>query len=136
MAGWYIPLRHFSYTQDMSLQYEICSDLQVMECDLKNPTFLWNGVSYNFVPSITSFNRDLDKGGFNMVRLMTATVRKYDLGYKAYELVPLFTNGYPQSQIDKIVYSIDGLSYRIESFKEDPTGAYFRLIAHSTTRGI
>jgi hypothetical protein len=121
--------------EGMSLQHEIISDLQVMEHDLGFPTFTWNGGTYKFIPSITDFNRELETGGFALVKLMTATVRKFDINEDE-SLNPIFPGGYPQPQRSIIQYSIDGLFYRVESIKHDPTNAYFRLIAHSTTKGI
>jgi hypothetical protein len=107
--------------------------LKFAEERCENPSFTWNGGVYNFKPSITDFNRSLETGGFTLVRLMTATVRLYD--YVDGELVPLFTNGLPQPQ-QKITYTLDGITYRIESIKLDTTGAYFRIICHSITKGI
>ena len=117
----------------MSLRSEICEDLVITEEDLGLPSFTWLGNSYTFIPSITEFNRDLETGGFQLVRLMTATVRMYN--YIDEEFEAIFSNGLPQPQ-QIINYTLDGTNYRVESVKRDPTNSYFRLIAHSTTRGI
>jgi len=118
----------------MSLRSEIVTDLQVIESDLSNPTFTWSGSSYNFIPSISEFKRDLETGGFQIVKLLTATVRKYDVDEDDV-FTGLFQSGYPTAQ-NIITYSLDGTNYRIESVKHDPTNSYFRIIAHSTTKGL
>lgn len=115
----------------MTLQEDIIGDLKGMEYELGQPTFQWNSSTYNFIPSITEFRRDLEVGGFQIDKLLTATVRKFD--FEEDELIPLFPNGIPTSQ-QKIVYSIDGLTYRIDSIKIDPTNSYFRMIAHCDTK--
>ena len=121
----------------MSLRTEIITDLYEIESDLGNPTFIWQGNSYNFIPSISEFNRQLESGGFQIVKLLTATVRKYNISDDNDEddITPIFPNGTPQPQ-DKIYYSLDGTWYRVESLKTDPTNSYMRIIAHSTTRGL
>ena len=122
----------------MSLQHDILEDLKVIEEDLGTPTFTWGGGTYNLIPSITEFNRQLEKGGFQLVKLMTATVRLYDISEDENfneVLTSLFPNGIPQPQ-EIIAYNVDNQNYRVESIKRDPTKAYFRLIAHSTTRGL
>ena len=117
----------------MSLRSEIRTDLQVLENDLGNPSFLWQGNSYVFIPSITDFSRELETGGFKLVRLMTATVRTYTVDQDNF--TPVFASGLPTAQ-QKITYNLDGTTYRIESVKLDPTNSYFRLTAHSTTFGL
>ena len=118
----------------MSLRKEIIRDLQVMENDLCNPTFTWQGNSYIFIPSITMFNRTLDTGGFQLIRLLTATVRKFNLDCDD-NFEAIFVNGMPQPQ-QTFTYNLDGTNYRVESIKGDPTDSYFRMIAHSTSKGI
>lgn len=118
----------------MSLRQEILNDLVAIEEDLGEPTFTWNNNSYNLIPSITDFRRDLDTGGFQLARLMTATIRAYYVD--EFDIIqPLFGNGLPQPQ-NIITYNLDGSRYRIESLKIDPTNSYFRLIAHSTSKGL
>ena len=104
----------------------------VVESDLGNPMFTWQGNNYNFIPSISEFKRELDTGGFQIVKLLTATVRKFNLDEDC-NFQPIFPNGYPTAQ-QIITYSLDGTSYRVETIKHDPTNSYFRLIAHSTTK--
>lgn len=118
----------------MSLQHDILRDLQVIEHDLGEPTFTMNGTAYNFIPSTTDFSRENEKGGFEIVKLMTATVRLYDIDFEG-NLFPLFAS-LPSPQFTIIKYNVDGLSYRVESIKRDPTNSYFRLVAHSTLSGI
>jgi competence protein ComGC len=106
------------------------------ENSIGNPTFIWQGNSYNFIPSISEFNRQLESGGFQIVKLLTATVRKYNISDDNDEddITPIFPNGTPTAQ-QTINYSLDSTNYRIESVKHDPTNSYMRIIAHSTTRG-
>ena len=118
----------------MSLRSTIVSDMQEIESDLGNPTFTWKANDYIFVPSISEFQRDLDNGGYQIVKLLTATVRKYNIDSNDI-FQSIFPNGTPSPQ-DIINYSLDGTKYRIESIKHDPTNSYFRIIAHSTTKGI
>lgn len=109
-------------------------DLQVIENDLGNPTFIFNGNSYNFIPSISEFQRELDTGGYKIVKLLTASVRKFTYNTKTKVYTPIFTT-IPSAQ-NIITYSLDGTNYRIESIKHDPTNSYFRITAASTTKGI
>jgi len=113
------------------LRTEIITDLYEIESDLGNPTFTWQGNSYNFIPSISEFNRQLEFGGFQIVKLLTATVRKFNISDD--DISPIFPNGTPTAQ-QIIGYSLDGTNYRIESVKHDPTNSYMRIIAHSTTK--
>lgn len=115
-----------------SLQIQKLKDLMFIESQKGNLTFTWNGSSYTFNPSATEFNRQAEFGGFEIVRLLTATVRLYDID-QCNNMTPLFTNGIPQPQ-QKIIYSLDGVTYRVDSVRKETTGAYFRLTAHSTTK--
>lgn len=120
----------------MSLRTEIITDLYEIESDLGNPTFTWKGDIYNFIPSISEFNRQLESGGFQIVKMLTATVRKFNIGDDNDEddISPIFPNGTPTAQ-QIITYSLDATNYRIESVKHDSTNSYMRIIAHSTTKG-
>ena len=122
----------------MNLQNEITQDLIRVEEELGYPTFSWNGNTYNFIPSISDFNRELESGGFQLVRLLSATVRLNSITYNDVlnetTLVPVFNNLPLPQQV--IVYNLDGVKYRIESLKRDPTNSYFRLVAHSTLKGL
>ena len=118
----------------MSLRAEIISDLQNTENDLGNPTFNWQGNDYNLIPSITDFNRELETGGFQLVRLMTATVRMYDGDDNGFGEV-FDSNIIPQPQ-QKFIYNLDGTTFRVESIKRDPTNSYVRMTAHSITKGL
>jgi len=117
----------------MSLRNDIVTDLQTIEADLDNPTFEWQGNSYNFIPSITMFNRELELGGYQIVKLLTATVRLFD--YSEGDYTAIFSNGMPSPQ-QIIYYPLDNSNYRIESIKIDPTNSYMRMICHSTTKGL
>ena len=119
------------------MQIEILSDLREIEEEMGNPTFTWKGKPYCFIPSVVEFNRDLDKGGFNIVMLMTATIRRFDVVEDKdgdINLVDIFNGVFLTPQKDIITYSVDGLNYRIESIKPDPTQSYYRITAHSTAK--
>jgi hypothetical protein len=121
----------------MSLKLEQLKGLKFIELEKGTPSFTWQGNTYPFNPSITDFNRQLETGGFQLIKLMTATVRKFDVSNEDESLIPLFTSGYPSPQ-QIIVYSdVNGqsINYRIESIKQSSVGAYFRIIAHSTSKG-
>lgn len=113
----------------MSLRDEISADLIIIESELGSPTFTWKGGTYNFIPSISEFDRELETGGYSTNQLLAATVRKLNSSGSA------IFNPYPSPQ-EIITYNMDGSSFRIESIKHDPTGAFFRMIAVSTVRGI
>lgn len=104
-----------------------------IENDLGQPTFQWSGSTYNFIPSISEFQRDLDTGGFQIVKLLTATIRKYDWYSEEPDSFPQLFITYPTAQ-NIITYSLDNTTYRIESIKHDPTNSYMRIVAHSTTK--
>jgi len=114
-------------------QQFVIEGLKDVETELNQPTFIWKNNIYNFIPSITEFNRQLETGGYQLVRLLTATVRLFDIEDDG--LTPLFPNGLPQPQ-NIITYSLDNTNYRVESIKLDPTNSYFRMVAHSITKGI
>ena len=121
-----------------TLQQNIVRDLKDIEDEMGSPSFQWQGSTYNFIPSITEVKRDLDNGGFVIDLLMSSTVRSFDIqcdddGEEI--LVPTFLNGYPSSQ-QKIVYTLDGNTYRIQLIKMDPTNSYFRMIGVCPNRGI
>jgi len=118
----------------MSLQQEIVGDLIDIENDLGNPTFTWNGSTYNFIPSVAEFNRMLETGGFQLVRELKATVRLWDIADDG-SLQSVFNGIVPQPQ-QKFTYSIDGVTYRIGIIRPDPTNSYFRIIAYSVTKGV
>jgi hypothetical protein len=117
-----------------TLKQEIIKDLITIENDLGTPTFVWNSNSYHLIPSISDFTRELDTGGFRYDKMLTATVRKWNVDGTA-----TFSGSvYPKPQ-QKITYADGndgGTSYRIESTKHSPEGAYFRIIAISTTNGL
>ena len=102
-----------------------------MEWQLGHPFFTWNDNSYWFVPSVAEFKRDLDTGGFVIVKMMTSTVRRFNRdGTNVFDSIAL-----PTAQ-QKITYNVDNLEYRIESIRTDPSLSYFRMIAVGTARGI
>lgn len=100
-----------------------------MEKELGYPTFTFNGNTYNFIPSISEFRRELDTGGYKIVKVLTASVRKLtSTGTNIFTTLPTAQN--------IIYYTLDQQKYRIESVKADPTGAYFRIIANSDIKGF
>jgi hypothetical protein len=111
------------------LQRTIVNDLLFIEKDMGCPTFTFNGQKYPFIPSISEFRRDLESGGFSVNKLLSSTVRILNKdGSKQFITLP--------TAQQKIVYNIDGLTYRIETLKVDPTRSHFRLIAVCDARGI
>jgi hypothetical protein len=111
------------------LQHEMVDGMAFQEQDLGTPTFTWNGMTYNLIPSVSLFNRQLEQGGFETVRLMTAVVRMMN-----YDGSSIFTN-IPQPQ-QKITYNIDSNLYRIEIINLHPTKTYFEMKAVCPYRGI
>lgn len=113
------------------LQYAIVDDLLYMEKDMGPPTFTWQGNTYPFVASISSFTRQLESGGYEPVKLLSSTVRilNHDGTYQ------FSSNVIPQAQ-QTFLYNIDGQKYRVETVKIDPTNSHFRMIAVGTARGI
>lgn len=88
-----------------------------------------SGSSYPCIASITSFTRELDTGGFRKVQLLSATLRRLNCdGTVQFPSLP--------TAQETILYSVDGLLYRITSVKLDPTSSHFRLIAEGPARGI
>ena len=111
------------------LQYNIIEGLLFVERDLGNPTFAFNGTNYPFIPSISEFKRELDTGGFALIKLLQGTVRILNKdGTNQFTTLP--------TAQQKITYSIDGLAYRIETIKIDPTNTHFRMIAEGIAKGI
>ena len=106
----------------------IHSNIEI-EKDMGSPSFTWQSNTYNFISSVVEFKRELESGGFAIVKMLTATVRLMDWDGNA-----IFTT-LPSPQ-QKLVYNIDGLTYRIESIRKDPTKSYFRIVAESQYKGI
>lgn len=115
------------------LQREIVEDLLYMERDTGPPTLTltFNGTTaaYPAVASITSFKREIDTGGYRKVQLLSATLRI--LNWDGSVQFPVL----PQAQ-QLVTCSVDGLAYRIEEVKVDPTGSRLRLIAEGPAKGI
>lgn len=112
------------------LQTNIVQDLLYIETDLGSPKFNFQGVNYPFIPSITSFTRELESGGYYVAKLLSATVRILNCDGSNQ-----FPGALPTAQ-QTITYSVDSQAYRIESIKIDPTNSHFRLVAVSKNRGI
>ena len=111
------------------LQTNITKDLKSIEEQMGNPTFTWQNNTYPIVASVASFDRQLESGGFAVDLLLTGTVRINNLnGSKQVTTIPQ-----PQQ---KLVYNVDGRTYRINTVHQDPTQSYFRIIARGTFKGI
>lgn len=103
------------------------------------PTFTWNGGTYNCVGSPQDFSRVVEGGGMVTDKLLTATVRKYSIDEEG-NTSPIFANSqgtivYPQSQQD-IIFSMNGVKYRIASVAHDIFDASFTMKCVSTVRGV
>ncbi len=110
-----------------TLLQEIIKGYAEGETIMGSPTYIYKGETYPCIPSVTDFKRDLLDGGFRVDKLLKMTLRKYDTEDN------LIYSTYPTAQE---VLTYQGLNYRIETVKHDPTGAYFCIIAMSTTKGI
>jgi len=106
-------------------------DLSLIECQMGNPTFTWNSNTYNFIPSMTTYARQLETGGFQLEQGIKATVRTVNTDGSY--VFPL--NVLPQPQ-QKITYSIDGKQYRIDTVEADPVNVSFRMTGVCVQRGI
>lgn len=106
----------------------IVNGLLTNEDAIGNPVFKWQANDYTFVPSLNTFNRELETGGFNVETLLTLKVRLLDGSGN-----DVFTSGLPSPQ-QTLTYK--GVMYRIINVHSDPTLSYIRIIATGTTRGI
>ena len=104
------------------------SNIQI-EKDMGSPSFTWQNTTYTFIPSVATFQRALEHGGYETVRLLTGTVRRLNMDGSA-----VFTT-LPQPQ-QKMTYNIDSQVYRIETVKQDPTQSYIRITASNSFKGI
>ena len=94
-----------------------------------DPYITWNSNTYICVTSVAQFSRELETGGFALVKMLTATIRLFNCdGTSRFTTLPT-----PQQ---KITYSVDGLQYRIESVHTDPTKSYIRIVAEGIAKGI
>lgn len=101
-----------------------------IEKDMGCPYFTFNNTNYTFIPSVAEFKKDLDTGGFEQVRMLSGTVRLFNLDGSS-----VFPSTRPVPQ-NKITYSVDGKTYRIESLNTDPTQSYLRFVAVFQYRGV
>lgn len=112
-----------------TLKQEIVSDLIEIENELGSQTFTWQNNNYLCCASMNEFERELDYGGFRTSKVLTVTVRLVDN-----DNCSVFPNNdYPEPQQ---IITYDGTQFRIVTTKKHTTGAYIRLIAEDTTRGI
>ena len=109
----------------MSLKNEIVNDLIEIENDLENQYFTYNNVQYNCTASITEIEKELDTGGFRIVRVLSLIVRLYDN-----QMCDVFAIK-PQSQ-EIITYKSN--RYRIVRTKQSTVDAYMRIMAEEIGR--
>lgn len=107
----------------MTLKDTIIADLSVIAADMGDQVFTWNGEDYICIPSSTSKGLNLEMGGFGGEATLVLNVRK-----------ELFTDAvYPQSQQ---TLTFNSATYRIESQRQDATGAFLRLQCTDNNRGV
>lgn len=110
----------------MTLKSEIISGLMFEEADLENPVFTLGSTDYLCIPSVNEMARDLETGGFNIDKMLTAIVRLMDTsGNALYDHIP-------QAQE---VLTYNGEKFRIINTKTHPTQTYLRITAMGITRG-
>lgn len=109
------------------IQCDVIQGLLDIESDLPNTfTHIPTGKTYSCIPSITEFTRKLEGGGFQSDKVLTMTVRLYDiLGNKIFTLEP-------ETQ-EKVTH--DNSVFRIISKKKDATKTHIRLVCAGTQRG-
>jgi len=117
----------------IATQEFVLEGLSFIEDALGNHTFTWlvDNNDYPCIASVSQFQRTLDTGGFRVEKLLTMTVRQYDLDGNY-----IFPNNViPQSE-QKLTYN--GSQYRILSVHIDTigTGARLRIMAIDTSKGL
>lgn len=105
------------------------ADIMVVENDLSNPVFYWGAQEYPCVPSVNEETRELDEGGFVMDKVLSMVVRLEDTDGNL-----VFDNNLVPTPQEKVTYN--GEAFRIITTKRHPTGAYMRIMAISTVKGI
>lgn len=91
------------------------------------PIFTFQGNDYACIPSVNSFQRDLEEGGFSTGKLLTMDVPLVDSsGNDLFTVLPQ-----PQNLL-----TYNGEQYRIEMTEKHPTGTYLIIRATNTTKGI
>ena len=124
-----------------TLHNVMIADMIQIESELGNPSFVWNGVTYNCIANLSQFNRELTAGGFTVEQMLTLTVPRYDImGTEIFA-----GDVIPQAQ-QRITFN--GKAFRIENVKQDSVfdygadgsatsnGARIRIVAVGITRGI
>lgn len=107
----------------MALKDTIIADLAVIAADMGDQVFTWNSEEYICIPSSTSKGLNLEMGGFGAESTLVLNVRK-----------ELFTDDvYPQP---KQTLTYNSVTYRIESQRQDATGAFLRLFCVDDNRGV
>ena len=108
---------------------DMVRDLTEIESDLGSPVFFWGSTEYPCVPSVNEAARTLEEGGFSTDKVLSMTVRLLDVDGNS-----VFTdNILPQAQ-ETVTYNTE--NFRIISTHKHPTGAYVRILASNTTRGV
>ena len=111
----------------MALKDFITKGIEFGITSLSEPVFTFNGTDYDCVPSVNTFRRELASGGFATEKMLAMTVPLVDDNDN-----DIFTVLPVAQQI--ITYS--GEQFRIQATHKHPTGAYLRILATSTTRGL
>lgn len=96
--------------------------LKEFECELGNPTINWKGADFLCSPSVSQFTEQLEQGGFQVIKVLSITIRK-----------DLFEGNLPEPQ-QTITYNSE--TYRIMTVSQEPFGSFIRLITHSDTFGV
>lgn len=109
------------------LTQDLIDGLAVAEADMGNPVFTFAGTDYGCVPSVNEFRRTLDMGGFATDKMLTLCARLLDSsGNDIFTTLPVAQN----------LVTYNGENFRVESTKKHPTGAYLRIVAINTTKGV
>ena len=98
----------------MTLSQIIEKDLQIIERDLGNQFFTWDGSDYVCIVGASVESADLGVGGFGGDTIKPIVVRKN-----------LFTDGVYPVKADLV--TLDNIQYEINKVTNDATGAFLHL---------
>ena len=107
----------------MTLVETQIQDLQFIETDLGNPSFVWKGNTYGCIPSIAVKGEKLELGGFleNLDLVLTVRTNQFS------------NNGYPAPQ-DAITFN--NTLYRIRKVGTKPLNVALKLYCYAPYEGI
>ncbi len=103
----------------------ITADVQAIAADMGNPSFSWNDESYECLAGAVADTLVLGDGGLEQQADLALNVRK-----------ELFTDAILPRPQQKIIYALDGRTYRIATVNLDPLGVLVRLLCVSAKRGV